>query len=136
MRRLAAILLVIICLSPAAYTQGRPSSRSSSGAWLRGTWEGTGYQLDTATIWTMRLTVRGGRYVIEYPSLNCGGRWRRLSLNSRVATFREHIAVGRGECVDRGRVVLQRLNGKQIAYRFSQPGSRDVAASAILNRTK
>jgi hypothetical protein len=130
MRRLAATLLVFICMSPVVCAQGRRD------AWLRGTWEGTGYQIDTDSTWTMRLRVWGGRYLIEYPSLNCGGTWRRLSINSRVATFRERITVGRGECVDQGRVVIQRLNGKQIAYRFSQKGSAEVSASAILNRKK
>jgi len=130
MRRLAAALLLIICMASMVCPQGR------SGAWLRGTWEGTGYQIDTGTTWTMRLTVRRGRYLIEYPSLNCGGRWRRLSLNSRIATFREQIAVGRDACVDQGRVVIERLNGGQIAYRFSHRGATDVSASAILNRKK
>lgn len=129
---LATILLAIICMSPVtAYAQ-----KGRSGAWLRGTWEGTGYQIDTDSTWTMRLRVRGGKYLIEYPSLNCGGSWRRLSINSRVATFRERIAVGRGECVDRGRVVIQRLNGRQIAYRFSHKGATEVSASAILNRKR
>jgi hypothetical protein len=117
-------------MSPVAYPQAR------SASWLRGTWEGTGYQIDTDSTWTMRLRVRGGKYLIEYPSLNCAGRWRRLSVNSRMATFREQIAVGRGECVDGGRVVIQRLNGRQIAYRFSQRGTDEVSASAILNRKK
>ena len=130
MRRLAATLALIICMSSAVCPQGR------RGAWLRGTWEGTGYQIDTDTTWTMRLRVRGGKYVIEYPSLKCGGRWRRLKINSRRATFREHITVGRDECVDRGRVVIERLNGRQIAYRFSHRGAVEVSASAILNRKK
>jgi hypothetical protein len=132
MRLLAvATLLAIICLSPAVCAQ-----KGRRGAWLRGTWEGTGYQIDTDSTWTMRLMVRGGKYLIEYPSLNCAGSWRRLSLNSRVATFRERITVGRGECVDQGRVLIERLNGKQIAYRFSQRGTSEVSASAILNRKK
>jgi len=85
----------------------------------------------------MRLRVRGGgRYLIEYPSLKCGGRWRRLSLNSRRARFREHLTFGQGECVDRGQVVIERLNGRQIAYRFPHHGATDVSASAILNRKK
>lgn len=131
MRRLATTLLMIICMSPVAHTQ-----EGRSGAWLRGTWEGTGYQMDTNTTWTMLLRVRGGKYLIEYPSLSCGGSWKRLSINSRVATFRERITVGRGECVDQGRVVIQRLNGKQIAYRFYQRGATEVSASAILNRKR
>ncbi|HEX9917816.1 MAG TPA: hypothetical protein VGA87_01550 [Pyrinomonadaceae bacterium] len=130
MRRLAAILLIFTCLSPAVCAQGR------RGAWLSGTWEGTGYQSDTDTTWTMRLSARGGKYLIEYPSLNCGGSWKRLSINSRVATFRERIASGQAECVDEGRVVIQRLNGRQIAYRFYRRGSSEVSASAILNRKK
>lgn len=131
MRRLAAILLAVICMSSIAHAQ-----KGRRIAWLGGTWEGTGYQIDTNTTWTMRLTARGGKYLIEYPSLNCGGKWRRLSINSRVAAFRERIEVGRGECVDEGRVVIQRLNGRQIAYRFYQRGSSEVSASAILNRKK
>jgi hypothetical protein len=131
MRRLAAILLAVICMCSAAHAQG-----GGRGAWLRGTWEGTGYQIDTDSTWTMRLTARDGKYLIEYPSLNCGGTWRLLSLNSRVATFREQIAAGRGACVDRGRVVVERLNGRQIAYRFSHRGTTEVSASAILKRTK
>jgi hypothetical protein len=130
MRRLGAVLLALICMASVVRPQ------SGGGAWLQGKWEGTGHQIDTNTMWTMRLTVRGGRYEIEYPSLNCSGRWRRLSLNSRVAVFRERITTGRSECVDQGRVVIERLNGRQIAYRFSHRGSTDVAASAILNRKK
>lgn len=134
MRRLqATILLAVICMSSAAHAQSGGDGR---GSWLRGTWEGTGYQIDSDSTWTMRLTARGGEYLIEYPSLNCGGRWRLLSINSRVATFREQIAVGRGACVDRGRVVVERLNGRQIAYRFSHRGSTEVSASAILKRQK
>ncbi|MDQ1592577.1 MAG: hypothetical protein QOG71_3204 [Pyrinomonadaceae bacterium] len=133
MRRIATILVMIVCLAMVVCPQQQQGRR---GAWLRGTWEGTGYQMDTDSTWTMRLTVRGGKYLIEYPSLKCGGRWRRLSLNSRTATFEERIEVGRGECVDRGRVVVQRLNGKQIAYRFSHRGAAEVSASAILNRKR
>jgi hypothetical protein len=132
MRRFATTLLVIVCLASVVC----PQRQGRRGAWLSGTWEGTGYQMDTDSTWTMRLTARRGKYVIEYPSLNCGGRWRRVRINSRTATFREHITAGRGACVDQGRVVVQRLSGKQIAYRFYQRGAAEVSASAILNRKK
>jgi hypothetical protein len=132
MRRMMAALLLMLCLTSIGYTQkGR-----SRTAWLNGTWEGTGYQIDTDSTWTMRLSVRGKRYRIEYPSLKCGGSWRRLSLNSRSARFREHITFGQEECVNGGQVAVERLNGKQIAYRFSHRGATDISASAILNRKK
>lgn len=132
MLSLATILLAFICMSPlTAYAQ-----KGRSGAWLRGTWEGTGYQIDTDSTWTMRLRARGGKYLIEYPSLSCGGRWRLVRINSKRAVFRESITSGQDACVDKGRVVIERLNGRQIAYRFSHRGATEVSASAILNRKK
>lgn len=114
-----------------------PQESKSKRAWLNGTWEGTGYQIDTDTTWTMRLRARrGGKYLIEYPSLSCGGRWRLFSINSTRAVFRESITFGQNSCVNKGRVVIERLNGRQVAYRFSHRGSTDISASAILNRKK
>jgi hypothetical protein len=109
-------------------------AQDTAGSWLNGTWEGTGYQMDTNETWTMRLKVRRNRYSIEYPSLNCGGRWKVLSINSWQANFRESILYGRNECIDEGRVVVQRLGNGQIAYRFYNRGAARVTASAILNR--
>lgn len=110
--------------------------QSGDRSWLHGTWEGTGYQIDTESTWTMRLSARGNTYHIEYPSLNCGGEWRLLSINASRATFRERITRGREACVDRGSVVIERLSGRQIAFRFSLRGSNEVSSSAILNRKK
>ena len=131
MRKIAATALLVLCLSSVVCPQ---RSRGATRAWLNGTWEGTGYQIDTDTTWTMRLRGRGGKYLIEYPSLNCGGRWRLVSNNSKRAVFRESITFGKNSCVDKGRVVIERLNGRQIAYRFSHRGATDVSASAILKR--
>ena len=133
MRKSAATVLLILCMSSVVCPQ---KSEGTARAWLNGTWEGTGYQIDTDSTWTMRLRARGGKYLIEYPSLNCSGRWRLISINSKIAVFRENITLGRDACVDKGRVVIERLNGRQIAYRFSQRGTTDVSASAILNRKK
>jgi hypothetical protein len=110
--------------------------QSKSRAWLNGSWEGTGYQMDTNTTWTMSFRARGKRYAIEYPSLNCSGVWRLISINSHRATFRERITVGRESCVDKGLVTIEKLNGRQIAYRFSHAGTSEVSASAILNRKR
>ena len=84
----------------------------------------------------MKLTVRGKHYKIEYPSLKCGGRWIPLSIDRRRARFIERITFGLEDCVDKGNVVIERLSRRQIAYRFSNRGTRQVTASAILNRKK
>src|ERR1700704_3384240 len=77
----AAILLLLLSAAVPAQTK--------SNNWIKGSWEGTGYQTDDQSTWLMRLTAGGRRFSIEYPSLNCGGRWQLLSLNSYRARFRE-----------------------------------------------
>ena len=108
----------------------------SSGGWLRGAWEGTGYQSDTDNTWAMRLTVTRGRYAVEYPSLECAGRWRLLSLSRTRAVFRETITRGAEKCSQGGRVVLQRLNSRQLGYWYSHTKPKQYVASAILNRRR
>ena len=134
LKSLATLILLVSLTSilSAVSTQGK----SASAKWLNGTWEGTGYQTDTNETWTMKLTVRDRHYRIEYPSLKCSGRWVPLSLNQSHARFVEKITVGIETCTDNGNVVIERLSRRQIAYRYSNRGSRQVTASAILNRKK
>jgi hypothetical protein len=112
------------------------SAQSSRGTWLHGTWEGTGYQIDSNSTWTMSLRARGKKFLIEYPSLNRRGVWSLISIGSWKARFREKITFGIEECADKGNVVIQRLNRQQIAFRYSYPGTKAVSASAILNRKR
>jgi hypothetical protein len=130
MRRIAATICLLLSLTVAVCPQGK------SRAWLNGSWEGTGFQIDTGTTWTMSFSARGKQFSIEYPSLNCRGTWRLISVNSRRALFRERITVGREACADRGLVTIERLNGSQIAYRYSYPRTDQVSASAILNKKR
>ena len=129
MLRIAIIILLVLSFTS-------PISAQKKRSWLAGTWEGVGYQIDNNETWTMKLTVRGNRYTIEYPSLKCSGRWIPLSVDLKRSGFRERITVGLTECVDRGNVLVERLSPRQIAYRFVNNGERDVTASAILNRKR
>jgi hypothetical protein len=124
---------IFICLLVFLFSSG-VSAQTKDTQWLNGIWEGTGYQTDDNSTWAMKLTVRGGRYEIEYPSLQCSGKWIPLSLGPSHGIFRERISEGIDACVDRGRVIIQRLSRRQLAYRFSNPGSRVFTASAILNK--
>ena len=106
------------------------------GGWLRGEWAGTGYQSDSESTWAMVLKFGRGRYTAEYPSLECAGRWRLLSVSRTRAVFRETITAGAERCAPSGRVVIERLNARQLGYRYSYQGSKDYVASAILNRRR
>jgi hypothetical protein len=131
MFRIATAFVLFLSLTSAVFSQGR-----TSRAWMNGTWEGTGYQIDNNETWTMKLTVHGRRYRIEYPSLKCGGKWVPLSIDANRARFIEKINFGLPDCVNNGNVFVERLSRRQIAYRFSNRGTREITASAILNRKK
>ena len=130
MLKIVATLVLLVSLT----SVGSSQNRAGTARWLNGTWEGTGYQIDNNETWTMKLTARGNSYKIEYPSLKCGGRWIPLSIDAGRARFIEKISFGLEDCVDNGTVVIERLSPRQIAYRFSNRGTREVTASGILNR--
>ena len=106
------------------------------GGWLRGEWAGTGYQVDSESTWAMVLNFRRGSYTAEYPSLECAARWRLLSVTRTRAVFRETVTKGAEKCAQGGRVVVERLNARQLGYRYSYQGSKDFVASAILDRRR
>ena len=128
---LLAVSLLLLIAAPAF-------SKTARASWLRGSWEGTGYQTDDASVWPMRLTIakskRGKRvFSIDYPSLNCGGKWKLLRWNKNRATLREQLDHGQDKCTDNGTVFIER-RGKQLVYLYALQGSRDLTASAILNK--
>jgi hypothetical protein len=125
---LTALLLVLLAAGACA--------GQTRGGWLRGEWAGTGYQVDSESTWAMVLSFRSGRYTVEYPALECAGRWRLLQVSRTRAVFRETITKGAEKCAPRGRVVIERLNARQLGYRYSYQGSKDFVASAILNRRR
>ena len=132
-KSVAALGLLLLFVSSAA-------AQGNSRSWLRGTWEGTGYQTDDNSTWSMKLTIakrKGGRrtFTIDYPSLNCGGRWKLLSSNQNVARFREILNRGVDKCSDKGSVLIER-KGTQLIFLYANQGSRQITASAILNRKK
>jgi hypothetical protein len=109
-------------------------AQAKSSRWIRGTWEGTGYQIDDQSTWTMRFTAGGRRFSIEYPSLNCGGKWRLISVNAYRARFKEVLDHGQDKCTDNGNVTIQRLSKGQVIFLYSNAGTREITASAVLNR--
>ena len=91
MLKIVATLVLLLCVTAVVSAQ----SKTGTERWLNGTWEGTGYQIDNNDTWTMKLTVRGRRHKIEYPSLKCGGRWIPLSIDNESKTrFRRRYRGG------------------------------------------
>jgi hypothetical protein len=114
------------------------AAQNKSRSWLQGAWEGTGYQTDDNTTGAMKVTVKtleGGRraFLIDYPSLKCGGRWKLLNMNQSRARFREVLDHGQDQCSDKGLVTIERI-GRQLIFLYANQGSRKITASAVLNR--
>lgn len=84
----------------------------------------------------MVLRVGGKRFAIDYPSLNCGGRWQLISISASRARFRERLDRGQDKCADSGNVLIQRLNQNQIMFLYSYQGEKALTASAILKRKR
>ncbi len=132
MRKPLVVFGLLLLLASTAAAQGKGKS------WLRGSWEGTGYQTDDRSTWPMQLSIKrikGGRrtFSIDYPSLSCGGRWQLLSINGSKARFKELLDHGQDKCSDKGLVVIERIRG-QLIFLYSNRGSREITASAVLNR--
>lgn len=129
MKRCLTALLFVVLAAGGVCGQTR-------GGWLRGEWAGTAYQTDSESTWAMVLSFGRGSYTAEYPSLECAGRWRLLSVTRTRAVFRETLTKGAQKCAPRGTVVVERLNARQLGYRYSYQGSKDFVASAILDRRR
>jgi hypothetical protein len=128
MFRLVMVLVLLLSITLTGFSQNKNS-------WIFGTYEGKGYQTDSDTNWTVGFKIQGNKYVIEYPSLKCGGEWKLISINGKEARFRERINYGLEECTNNSLVVVQRLSNKQILLLYRNQGSNEVIASVILNRT-
>lgn len=104
--------------------------------WILGVWEGTGYQVDTDTKWTIKFTAQKDKYTIEYPSLNCGGEWKAIKIGKKKAIFRETLAFGQDKCADGGQAIIEKISATQISFKFIDVGSPDVNSTAVLNRAQ
>jgi hypothetical protein len=107
---------------------------AAPNGWLEGTWEGTAYQSNTKENWTLRLTAKNNQYRIEYPSLSCGGEWKPISHTRKIATFREKLTHGQGDCLDNVTVTIRRLSDTQIIYWYVEPNQTRVMGIAVLDK--
>lgn len=102
--------------------------------WLEGEWAGEGYQSDTRTTWTVRLSVRNGSFAIEYPNIPCSGSWNLTNKHSRGASFTEYITQGTDRCVQNERVMIEKVSDSEISCKYVHAGSREVVATAVLTK--
>lgn len=128
MKNVAASIFLLV-LSIGGWAQSRNN-------WLTGTWRGTGHETADGKTWTMKLVAGKNGYKITYPSLKCGGDWRLIRFWSRSARFAEQIRYGESRCEPSGRVVIKRLTGDRIKFKYYYNGEKKIASYATLYRKR
>ena len=91
------------------------ATQETSTIGFNGVWEGAGMQ-DNNSSWTIKATIRGNHYVIEYPSLNCGGKLVFSSGSSEKIEFIEQLIYGKSACIDNGKIIITKVGDSSAKY--------------------
>lgn len=136
--RFFLVIMILVLSAPCLLNEDSLLSAAPHPAsWLNGTWSGTGFQLSNGSTWTIRFTARyaANSFIIEYPSLSCGGNWILLSSDAHIAKFTETITRGLESCLNGGLIIITRIDNDHISYSyFSLPG-KALEAFSTLRRT-
>lgn len=104
-----SLLLSVSCLADAG--QRDTISR------FTGEWQGAGQQ-DNGTQWSIRVNIRPPLYVIDYPSLTCGGVLRLIKTTDTSLVFKETLTYGIAQCINHGDVVLNKVAEHEAGYHW------------------
>ncbi|MCP4440704.1 MAG: hypothetical protein GY810_17290 [Aureispira sp.] len=111
-------------------------------SWLDGQWQGLGYQPYTSgeKTWTIDLKCNTAKdkFTIEYPSLDCGGKWTVVESFENRVIFREKIQEGIYNCMPTGIVIVTRVDDDNISYSYfvEKNGKRSLDSFSTLKRIK
>lgn len=98
-------------------------------------WEGIGTQDDNST-WSIRFTIVGQQYFIDYPSLNCGGRLIPVSIDIKRYKFKEQLLYGKSRCLDDGQVTITKAATKKDSNsaKFSYSHPEGIATGTLIRQ--
>ena len=102
---------------------------------LTGTWTGTGQQPSVNSSWSIEIAFEVDGVDIRYPSLACGGQLQPVSGSEARFVYRERIRFGLSQCIDNGRVVLERTSEDTLSYEwYDESGILDATGSLTQTR--
>ena len=105
--------------------------------WIQGKWQGTGDQVDGQT-WEVSLDAsKLFNIQIDYPGLDCGGKWKSVNKSENGANLREVLTYGLDKCDQNVEVVLSRVSDEQLKVEYYLKSYSDKAiATAMLTRSR
>ena len=122
------ILYLVVFLS--ACVSNKPKIVPDAG--FNGIWEGTGTQ-SGSDAWTIKISINGGRYEIDYPSRNCGGKLIPIAASENSVGFKENITGGDSACISDGVVSLTRADDGNIRYNWFHPDIQHGAVATLVD---
>ena len=126
---LAPIVVLAACSEVSSTTMTNPSEPQTTTPMLsnnlQGVWEGSAYQPNTTSNWTIKTTIANNQASIDYPSLRCGGDLTLLKRTANQMQFRETLTYGKSTCVDNGKTVITQNATNTATFEwFDDEGSR------------
>lgn len=113
-----SLLLSLSCLAD--------TERNETINQFMGEWEGMGTQVNDSH-WSIRVNIRPPLYVIDYPSLTCGGVLTLLKTTDTSLVFKETLTYGMSRCINHGDVVLNNVTEHKAGYHwFSQQNKMEA----------
>ncbi|TSE09069.1 MULTISPECIES: hypothetical protein [Aquimarina] len=129
--KLKNILFLLIALS-------LTGCKSNDILWLNGQWEGVGCQLDfeETYTWSINLNINATKklFNIEYPSLKCNGNWELIDYSNGRAIFSELIIENTNACIEKGKVILTKVDENHISFSYYILNENEVVAFSTLRR--
>lgn len=98
---------------------------------IAGVWQGDGKQ-DNNSRWTIQITISPNRYLIAYPSLNCGGELKFIKEMGNALIFEEYLTYGLNGCYNNGKTILIKDGDNSMRYYwYYENGGRKAAAGKL-----
>jgi hypothetical protein len=122
-----------VCFGLLSITSQASSIQKTALQQLEGVWQGSGKQEDNS-VWSIKITLTPARYLIDYPSLNCGGTLTLIKQNDDSLVFQENLTYGLKGCYNNGKTVLIQKSPNKIRYYWYYENNGKKAAVGELVR--
>ncbi|MSP27248.1 MAG: hypothetical protein EXR80_02050 [Methylococcales bacterium] len=122
---ICSLLLSLSCLADAEKNQTLNQ--------FTGEWEGAGKQVD-GSHWSIRVNIRSNLYVIDYPSLTCGGVLTLIKTTDTSLVFKETLTYGIARCINHGEVVLNKIAEHKAGYHWFDKQNKIEAVGELTRR--
>ena len=126
------ILILLFLVHSVSYAMAnRPTLH-----WLEGIWAGTGGDVNSTFNWTIKLTYSADESFIHlvYPSHNCGGSLKIISIETGKAVCLEDVNYGLGSCSSGLKVLIHQEPDGSIILDYYLEGKTTMKSTATLKR--